>query len=107
MFAEYRVNGPGPYVSRVAVSTDQQKRPIKSDVMFLSCANDSREPLKYAGNKYSRRNRMNAASSLSASHFAPYHARVCSMMWSSIFGSASTIGSNAPVAMESSTSCTE
>ena len=61
MFAEYRVNGPGPYVSRVAVSTDQQKRPIKSDVMFLSCANDSREPLKYAGNKYSRRNRMNAA----------------------------------------------
>ena len=32
MFEEYRVNGPGPYVSRVAVSTDQQKRPITAGI---------------------------------------------------------------------------
>ena len=105
-FAEYRVRGPSPYVSRVAFSTDHAKRPIRSEVMFFSCASAWRDPSKWSGNMRSRRSLPNARSSSSASHFEPYHERVASMMRPIIRGSASASGLNAPVAMASSTSWT-
>ena len=93
-------------MSRVAFSTDHAKRPIRSEVMFFSCASAWRDPSKWSGNMRSRRSLPNARSSSSASHFEPYHERVASMMRPIIRGSASTSGLNAPVAMASSTSWT-